>query len=45
MYFMYLYFFETVSLCNPVWLGTCYVDQTGLEIIEIHLPLSPKCWD
>ena len=20
------------------------IDQTGLELIEIHLPLPPKCW-
>lgn len=28
--------------CSP---GTCCVDQTGLELIEIPLPLSPKFWD
>ena len=21
------------------------VDQAGLELTEIHLPLSPECWD
>ena len=21
------------------------VDQAGLELTEIHLPLPPKCWD
>jgi hypothetical protein len=22
-----------------------YVDQTGLKLTEIHLPLPPECWD
>ena len=22
-----------------------YVDQAGLELPEIYLPLSPECWD
>lgn len=26
-----------------VWNG--YIDQTGLEFIEHHLPLLPKCWN
>jgi hypothetical protein len=25
--------------------GTCSVDQAGLEITEIHLPLPCECWD
>ena len=27
------------------WPGTCYVDQAGLELTEIYLPLPPKYWD
>lgn len=26
------------------WTGTCYIDQTGLGLSEIILPLLPKCW-
>lgn len=26
-------------------LELCYVDQAGLELIEIHLPLPPECLD
>lgn len=37
---------ETKShLCNPGWPRTCYLDQSGLQLIEIHLPLSLKGWD
>ena len=25
--------------------GTCSVDQAGLELTEICLPLPPECWD
>lgn len=32
-------------LCSSVWLDTLYVDQAGVELLEIHLPLSPECWD
>ena len=36
-------FFETESYyCRVDWPRTCYVDQAGLEITEIHLPLLPK---
>lgn len=24
--------------------GNHYIDQPGLELTEIHLPLPPKCW-
>jgi hypothetical protein len=34
-----------VSLCSPGCSGTHSVDQAGLELTEIHLPLHPKCWD
>lgn len=32
-------FWDTVSLCVPRWPGTHYVEPTGLEHTEIHLPL------
>ena len=39
------WFLETrVSLCSPVCPGTHSVDQAGLRLTEIHLPLPPKCW-
>jgi hypothetical protein len=34
-----------VSLCSPGCPGTHSVDQAGLELTEIYLPLPPKCWD
>jgi hypothetical protein len=27
------------------WPRTQYVDQAGLELSEIHLPLPPEFWD
>ena len=33
------------SPCSPGCPGIYSVDQAGLELIEIHLPLLPKCWD
>jgi hypothetical protein len=38
------FFFETGFLCVTLG-GTHFVDQDGLELTEIHLPLSPKYWD
>jgi hypothetical protein len=44
--FVRLFSQDRVSLCNsPGCPGTCYVDQTGLELTEIPLPLPPECWD
>jgi hypothetical protein len=41
------YFFQDrVSLSNKPWLSwTHSVDQTGLELTEICLPLPLECWD
>lgn len=39
------YFGDMVSLCSSGWLETCKVDQATLELSEIHLPLTPECWD
>lgn len=34
-------FFETeVSLCSFCWPGTLYVDNTGLELTDVYLPLE-----
>ena len=44
----YIYlFFETGFFCvalEPV-LELALVDQAGLELTEICLPLPPECWD
>jgi hypothetical protein len=34
-----------VSLCNLSFSETCFVDQAGLKLKEICLPLPPKFWD
>ena len=34
-----------VFLCAVVLSGTLFVDQADLELIEIHLPLPPECWN
>ena len=37
---------DRVSLCNsPGCPGTSSVDQAGLELTEICLPLPPECWN
>ena len=33
------------SWCNSCCAVTLYIDQAGLELTEICLPLSSKCWD
>lgn len=46
---LYGYFFcfvlKQVSLCSPDWPEIHYIDQAGLELIEIHFPLSSMFWD
>jgi hypothetical protein len=39
------YFFQSssLSLCSPGCPGTHSVDQAGLRLIEIHLPLPIEC--
>ena len=41
-FFLFLVFWDSFSLCNP---GTHCVDQDGLELTEIHLPLPPEFWE
>ena len=36
-------FLRQVSLCSPGCATTHSVDQAGLELTEIHLPLPPEC--
>ena len=42
----YLFVSETLFLCVALAVlpRTNSVDQGGLELTEIHLPLPPKCW-
>ena len=43
---MYLVFFQDmVSLHNLGYPRIHSIDQAGPELIEILLPLPPKCWD
>lgn len=41
----YFFGFETGFLCVSLADLVLSIDQAGLELIEIHLLLSPKCWD
>lgn len=45
--FLFFFFFKDRDslLCISVCPGTCYVDQVGPQLTEIHLLLPPKCWD
>ena len=38
-------FWVRVSLCSSGCPGTHYVNQAGLKLTEICLPLPVKCWD
>ena len=38
-------FLETRSPCSSTWPGAHCVDQAGLYLTEIHLPLPPECWE
>lgn len=47
-FFLSLHFWGRISLCIPERLGTHYVDQVDIELIELvetclPLPLSPQC--
>lgn len=43
--FVCIIFGDTVSLSIPSWYGTHCIDETDLELAEIHLPGHSKCWD
>ena len=36
---------QRFSVVSEAVLELALVDQAGLEVTEIHLPLPPKCWD
>lgn len=38
------HFWNRISLCSPGCPRTSYVEQSRLQLIEIHLPLLPECW-
>jgi hypothetical protein len=38
-------FQDIVSLGSPGCPGTHSIDQGGLKLTDICLPLLPKCWD
>lgn len=47
-WFLYIYFYpgNKVSLCNHSGCPeTFFVDQSGLKLIEIFMPLLPECRD
>jgi hypothetical protein len=44
-FLLLLVFQDRVSLCRPGCPGTFPVDQPGLQLTEIHLPLPQECWD
>ena len=40
--FVFIFLHDRVSLCSPGCPETCSVDQAGLELTEIRLPLPPS---
>lgn len=44
-FFICFSFWDMVSLCSPGYLRTPYVNQAGLKLREILLPLLVKCWE
>jgi hypothetical protein len=51
--FLFSFFFSFFLFCfqdklclySPGCPGTHSVDQAGLELRKVRLPLTPKCWD
>ena len=43
--FFLSFFWNGVSLCSRGCPGTSSVDQAGLKLTDIHLPLPSVCWD
>ena len=43
LFFVFCLFFKTGFLCSPGSPRTHSVDQAGLELTELHLPLPPEC--
>ena len=42
-FFFFFGLFETGSPCSPRCPGTLSVEEAGLELTKIYLPLPPKC--
>jgi hypothetical protein len=40
----FYFVFLRQGLMWTCWPGTCYVDQAGLQLTEIHLPLPPDSY-
>jgi hypothetical protein len=38
-------FQDRISLCSPGCPGISSLDQAGLKLTDICLPLPPKCWE
>jgi hypothetical protein len=45
MYLFVFIFHERVSLCGSDCAAIHFLDQAGLGLSEINLPLPPECWD
>lgn len=43
--FSWFCFGDKVSLYIPGYLRTLHIDQAGLKLTKICLPLPPQCWD
>jgi hypothetical protein len=41
----FFFFFFLWFLCVALAILACSVEQAGLELTEIHLPLPPESWD
>lgn len=47
-FFLFSFFFQRGFFFYVIepWLSWIrFIDEAGLELTEIHLPLPPKCWD
>ena len=44
-FYLFVCLFERAFLCLEAVLELALVDQAGLELTEIQLPLPPECWD
>ena len=43
--FCFVFLRQGFSVASEPVLELALVEQAGLELKEIHLPLRPKCWD
>jgi hypothetical protein len=40
--YLFIYLFKDKGLCSPGCPGVHFVNQTGLKLTKIHLPLCPE---